>query len=190
MYLQYRRKKWLAAFNAALPECIATCARALRAGHSIIAAIGIIAQDCAAPANAEFSEVFKQQRYGLPLRDALMQMIERVPSMDLKIMVTALLVQRDTGGNLADLLDRLVGVIRDRLRIQRDVRAYTAQGRMTGWVLVLLPAVLMVALNLISPGYSSAFIHDPLGKHLLYISVGLLFCGVLIIRQIINGIEA
>jgi tight adherence protein B len=188
-YLRYRRKKWLAAFNDALPECIETTSRALRAGNSIIAAIGLVAEQNIKPASAEFAEVFKKQRYGLTLREALLQMIDRVPSMDLKIMVTAFLVQRDTGGNLADMLDRLVTVIRERQRIQRDVRIHTAQGRMTGWVLCLLPGVLMIAVNLISPGYSHDFINDPVGKRLLYASVVLLFAGVLIIRQIIRGIE-
>jgi tight adherence protein B len=188
-YLSYRRKKWLAAFNAALPECIEAFTRSLRAGHSIVATIDLVAQQVPAPANAEFAEVFKKQKYGLPLRDALLQMIERVPSMDLKIMITAVLVQRETGGNLPGVLDRLVAVIRDRLRIQRDIRVHTAQGRLTGWILGILPPCLMMAINLISPNYSTAFLRDEVGRKMLYASVGLLLIGVLAIRRIVNGIE-
>jgi tight adherence protein B len=148
-----------------------------------------VAQQVPAPANAEFAEVFKKQKYGLPLRDALLQMIERVPSMDLKIMITAVLVQRETGGNLPGVLDRLVAVIRDRLRIQRDIRVHTAQGRLTGWILGILPPCLMTAINLISPNYSTAFLRDEVGRKMLYASVGLLLIGVLAIRRIVNGIE-
>ncbi len=188
-YLYYRRKKWLTAFNAALPECIETFARSLRAGHSIVAGLDIVAKQVPAPANAEFADVFKKQRYGLPLREALYQMIERVPSMDLKIMVTAVLVQRETGGNLPNVFDRLVMVIRDRLRIQRDIRTYTAQGRFTGWILGLLPPFLMLAINVISPNYSQPFIHNPIGRWMLCSGVALLSAGVLMIRRIVHGIE-
>jgi tight adherence protein B len=188
-YLSYRRKKWLVQFNATLPECIDTFSRSLRAGHSIVAGLDIVAQQAPEPANAEFAEVFKKQKYGLPLREALLQMIERVPSMDLKIMITAILVQKETGGNLPNVLDRLVAVIRDRLRIQRDIRVHTAQGRLTGWILGILPPFLMLAINLISPNYSSSFLHDPAGRRMLYISVALLFTGVFVIRRIVNGIE-
>jgi tight adherence protein B len=188
-YLLYRRKAWLASFNATLPECIEAFTRSLRAGHSIVSAIDITAQQAPAPANTEFAEVFKRQKYGLPLRDALLQMIVRVPSMDLKIMITAILVQRETGGNLPGVLDRLVAVIRDRLRIQRDIRVHTAQGRLTGWILGILPPVLMLAINWTSPEYSSAFLHDEVGKRLLYIGAALLLIGVVVIRRIVNGIE-
>jgi tight adherence protein B len=188
-YLSYRRKRWLAAFNAALPECIETLSRSLRAGHSIVAGLDIVANQVPEPANAEFAEVFKKQKYGLPLRDALYQMIERVPSMDLKIMITAVLVQRETGGNLPHVLDRMVAVIRDRLRIQRDIQVHTAQGRLTGWILGVLPPLLMMAINLISPNYSTAFLRDPVGRQMLYASVALLLTGVFVIRRIVNGIE-
>jgi tight adherence protein B len=188
-YLSYRRKKWLASFNAALPECIEAFTRSLRAGHSIVATLDIVAQQVPEPANAEFAEAFKKQKYGLPLRDALLQMIERVPSMDLKIMITAILVQRETGGNLPSVLDRLVAVIRDRLRIQRDIRVHTAQGRLTGWILGILPPFLMLAINLISPNYSTDFLRDEVGRRMLYASVALLLTGVFAIRRIVTGIE-
>jgi tight adherence protein B len=164
-------------------------ARALRAGHSVLGAIEIIAQNVPQPAAKEFGEVFKQQNIGLPLRDALLQLLDRVPSDDLRVLVTAILVQKDTGGNLAEILDRTVAVIRDRLRIQGEIRVQTAQGRMTGWILSALPVVMLVLVNLVNPGYSSILLHDPIGHKLIYISLGMLVTGTLIIRKIVNGIE-
>ena len=100
-----------------------------------MAAISIVAEQAVEPAKTEFGEVFKKQNYGLPLRDALMQLLDRVPSQDLRVLVTGMLVQKDTGGNLAEILDRILFVIRERLRIQGEIRTHTAQGRMTGWIL-------------------------------------------------------
>lgn len=188
-YLRFRRERRLAAFNLALPECIETCSRALRAGHSLVAALSIVSDQAREPAKTEFDEVFKKQNYGLPLRDALTQMLDRVPSTDLQVMITAFLVQRDTGGNLVDILDRLVFVIRDRLRIHRDIRTHTAQGRMTGWILCLLPVFLLLAINILNPGYSKPLFHDPTGKKMLYAGIVLLLGGGWLIRHIIHGIE-
>ena len=125
----------------------------------------------------------------MPLRDALMQLLDRVPSADLRVLVTAILVQKDTGGNLAEILDRTVFVIRERLRIQGEIQVQTAQGRLTGWILSALPVVMLVLLNLVNPGYSSILLHDPLGRKLIYFSLGMLTVGALIIRHIVNGIE-
>jgi tight adherence protein B len=182
----YRR---LNAFNTALPDCIETCARSLRAGHSIVAAINIIAEEALEPAKTEFSEVFKKQNYGLPLRDALLEMLERMPSTDLQVMVTGILVQKDTGGNLAEILDRTSAVIRDRIRIQGDIRIHTAQGRLTGWILFLLPVFMMFTINLVNPGYSHILFHDEFGQKLLYAGLAMLFAGGFFIRRIVNGIE-
>jgi tight adherence protein B len=189
MFLRIYRQRRVLAFNAVLPDCIETCARSLRAGHSIVAAIGIVTELAVEPAKTEFSEVFKKQNYGLPLREALMQMLERVPSSDLQVMVTGILVQKDTGGNLAEILDRTAAVIRDRIRIQGEIRTHTAQGRMTGWILFLLPVVMMLAINLVNPGYSHVLFKDPLGRKLLYAGLTLLVLGGLMIRQIVKGIE-
>ncbi len=188
-YLYQRRKKWLAAFNAVLPECIDTFSRSLKAGQSIIGSFDIVAQQAPAPANAVFAEVFKKQRYGLPLREGLNQMIDQVPSIDLKIMVTAILVQREAGGNLPSVLDRLSAVIRDRVRIRREIRSQTAQGRLTGWILGLLPPFVMLGINWISPNYSTAFFHDPVGRYMLYACIVLLLAGVFVIQRMVHGIE-
>ena len=138
---------------------------------------------------SEFGEVFKQQNFGLPLRDAFMQMLEHVPSQDLRVVVTGILVQKETGGNLADILDRTAHTIRERLKIQGEIRTHTAQGRMTGWILCMLPVVMLVIINILNPGYSKILMDTPIGQMLSYLGIGLLVAGGLIIRQIINGIE-
>jgi tight adherence protein B len=149
----------------------------------------MIAEQAVEPAKSEFAEVFRKQNYGLPLRDALMELLDRVPSQDLRVFVTGILVQKDTGGNLAEILDRIIHVIRERLRIQGEIRTHTAQGRLTGWILCALPIVMLVLINVINPGYSKVLLDDPLGRKLLYVGVGLLCLGGFLINQIINGIE-
>ena len=189
VYLYHRRRKWMAAFSTVLPECIDTFSRSLKAGQSVVASFDIVAQQVPAPADITFGEVFKKQRYGLPLREALYQMVEQVPSMDLKIMVTAILVQRETGGNLPHVLDRLSAVIRDRVRIRNEIKIQTAQGRMTGWILGLLPPLVMLGMNWISPHYSAPFFDDPIGRYLLYACAILLITGFVVIQRMVSGIE-
>jgi len=187
--LSFKRSRRISAFNNVLAEAIDMLARALRAGHSVVGALETLSQNVQEPAASEFAEVFKQQNIGLPLRDALMQLLDRVPSADLRVLVTAILVQKDTGGNLAEILDRTVAVIRDRLRIQGEIRVQTAQGRLTGWILSALPVVMLVLINIVNPGYSSILLHDPVGHTLIYVSLGMLAVGAMIIRHIVNGIE-
>jgi tight adherence protein B len=187
--LKYKRTKRVTAFSKTLPDSIEMIVRALRAGYSIVAAIQIAAEQSVEPAKTEFTEVYKKQNYGLPLRDALMEMMDRMPSADLRVLVTGILVQKDTGGNLAELLERIAVVIRERVRIQGEIRVHTAQGRLTGWILCLLPVIVLLALNLISPGYSTPLFTDPFGQKMLYIGLGLLALGTFIIRKIVNGIE-
>ena len=189
LVLSIKRNRRIAAFNKALPDCIDIIARSLRAGHSLVAAIAIIAEQAVEPARMEFGEVYKKQNYGLPLRDALMQLLDRVPSQDLRVLVTGILVQKDTGGNLADILDRIHFVIKERMRIQGEIRIHTAQGRMTGWILCALPIVMLGLINIVNPGYSKVLFTDPLGQKMLYVGIGLLCLGGFIIRQIVNGIE-
>jgi tight adherence protein B len=187
--LSWKRSRRVNAFNQALPECIDMLARALRAGHSVIGALEMLATNAQEPAAFEFGEVFKQLNLGLPMRNALLQLLDRVPSPDLRVLVTAIMVQKDTGGNLVEILDRTVFVIRERLRIQGEIRVETAQGRLTGWILTALPVVMMVLLNLVNPGYSSILFHDPFGRKLMYVSIGMLALGGIVIRQLVNGIE-
>jgi tight adherence protein B len=184
--LRMKRDRRLKAFNTALPDAIDLMARALRAGHSMNSSIEMIAEQSPEPLASEFVQVFKQQRLGLHFREALMQMGSRIPSKDLQFLITAILVQKETGGDLTEILDRTTHVIRDRIRIQGEVRTHTAQGRMTGWILGLLPVIMLVLLNIASPGYSSALFHDPTGQKLLYAGGVLIVLGGLIIRKIVD----
>ena len=187
--LRIKRARRLQAFNDALADSIDMMSRSLRAGHSVVAAIGIVAEQAVEPVKSEFDEVFKKQNYGLPIREALMQLLDRVPSQDLRVLVTGMMVQKETGGNLAEILDRIAFVIRERMRIHGEIRTHTAQGRLTGIILCALPVVMLVLLNIINPGYSDVLFHTDTGHKLLYAGVGLLTLGALVIRQIINSIE-
>ncbi|WP_348269130.1 type II secretion system F family protein [Edaphobacter paludis] len=189
IFISWKRSKRIQAFNAALPGAVDMMGRALRAGHSMAAAIEMVSQDAVEPAAFEFREVFKQQNFGLPLRDALLQMLDRVPSQDLRVLVTAILVQRDTGGNLVEILDRTVFIIRERLRIHGEIRIQTAQGRMTGWILSALPILMLLLTNAVNPGYSSVLMTDPGGRKMIYAAVVLIVLGSVIIHRIVNGIE-
>ncbi len=187
--ISFKRARRIAAFNAALPDAIDMMGRAMRAGHSMVASINMVSEQSVGPVKSEFREAFKQQNFGLPLRDALTQMLDRVPSQDLKVLVTGILVQKETGGNLAEILDRTAGVIRERLRIQREIRTHTAQGRMTGWILCSLPVVMLFLINFINPGYSNVLLNTQIGHELIAVGIVLLIAGAVIIRTIINGIE-
>jgi tight adherence protein B len=188
-YLKLKAKRRQKKFDAGLADAIDMMSRALRAGHSMTASINVVAEQSAEPVRSEFSEVFKQQNFGLPLRDAMDQMLHRVPSQDLRVLVTGILVQKETGGNLAEILDRTASTIRERLKIQGEIRTHTAQGRMTGYILCALPIVMLVVINFLNPGYSTVLISTPTGNILCYVGITLLVVGGVIIRQIINGIE-
>ena len=185
-WLVIQRRRRVRAFNAALSDAIDLLARALRAGHSVGSAIEMVGEQSPQPLGAEFMQVFQEQRLGLPFRDALEQMGERIPSRDLSFLVTAILIQKETGGDLTEVLDRTAHVIRERVRIEGEVRTRTAQGRLTGWILSLLPVVMLALLNFINPGYSDLLFHDPSGRYWLYAGAGLIAVGALIIRKIVD----
>ena len=184
--LGWKRGRRLKAFNLALPDAMNLMARSLRAGHSISSAVEIIAEQSPEPLASEFDRVFQQQKFGLRFRDALLELGDRVPSTDLQFLITAILVQKETGGDLIEILDRTTEVIRDRIRIEGEVRTKTAQGRLTGWILSLLPLVLLLVINVVSPGYSSLLFHDPMGQVALYIGGGLMCVGAFAISRIVK----
>jgi tight adherence protein B len=186
LVLRFKKARRLKRFGAAMPDAIDLMARSLRAGHSIGAALEMVAEQSPEPLAGEFSRVFQQQRFGLRFRDALIEMADRVPSSDLHFLVTAILVQRETGGDLTEILDRTTHVIRERARIQGEVQTYTAQGRLTGWILSLLPVILLVLINLMSPGYSRMLFTDPVGQKMLYVGAGLIAFGAFVISRIVD----
>jgi len=184
--LRFKRNRRLKAFNAALPDAIELMSRSLQAGHSMGSSIEMIAEQSPEPLAFEFVQVYQQQRLGLHFRDALLQMGGRIPSRDLQFLITAILVQKETGGDLTEILARASHVIRERVHIEGEVRTRTAQGRLTGWVLGLFPVVMLVLLNVVSPGYSSILFHDPIGQELLYAGGALILLGGLTIRKVVD----
>jgi tight adherence protein B len=186
MLLNMQKNRRLKKFNTALPDSIELMCRALRAGHSMSSAIEVVAEQSPEPLGPEFAVVFQQQKFGIPFRDAILQLGDRVPSKDLHFLITAILVQKETGGDLTEILDRTTHVIRERVRIEGEIKTYTAQGRLTGWILGALPVVMLGIINIITPGYSTILFHDPTGQTLLYIGVVMISIGGLIIRKIVN----
>ncbi len=160
--------------------------RALRAGHSLTAALDLVGQEIADPVGKEFRRVSEEQNLGLPLRDALLNLAERVPVPDVRFLVAAMLIQRETGGNLVEVLDKTTSLLRDRIRLQGEIRIYTAQGRLTGWILCLLPIFMFFALTAINPDYTAPLINEPAGQHLLIAGCVLMLLGILVIRKIIQ----
>jgi tight adherence protein B len=186
LYVRRRRTKRLNAFEELLPESIDLVGRALRAGHPLTAGFKMAADDGPEPVAGEFRRVFEEQRFGLPLQDSLLGMADRVNLMDVRILVTAILIQREVGGNLAEILDTLAGVVRARFTIRRQIRVYTAQGRMTGYLLSALPLILFSILYMINAQYMSILFTDPIGKILIGMAVSMQFLGFLWIRKIIK----
>ncbi len=184
--LRIKRGRRLRAFNAALPEAIDLMARSLLAGHSMGSSIELVAEQSPQPLSFEFVQVYQQQRLGLHFRDALLQMGSRVPSRDLQFLITAILVQKETGGDLTEILARASHVIRERVRIEGEVRTHTAQGRLTGWILALLPLILLALINIVTPDYSSILFHDPVGQKMLAAGAILIVLGALIIRKVVD----
>lgn len=185
-WLSRRRKKRLRAFEEQLPEAIDLLTRAIRAGHPISSGMQMVADEAPPVVAEEFLQTFEQQRFGLPFEDAVMNLVDRVDSVDVRIFATALLIQRDVGGNLAEILDNLADTIRKRFFIRRQLRVYTAQGRLTGWVLALLPIAVGGIIHLLNDQYLSVLFDNPGGLMILASAVMLQIIGVLWIRSIIN----
>ena len=182
----FKRSKRFGKFEEGLPEALDLMVNGLRAGHSLIAAMGLVSRECPEPVGGEFKMCFDEQNYGLELKTALENMIQRVPIQDLKIVSTAILIQKESGGNLAEVLDKTSHVIRERFRLKRQVRVHTAQGRMTGLILSLLPVVLGVVLYFLNPKMTSVLWHNPLGIKMMWTAGGMTVLGSLIIRNIVN----
>jgi tight adherence protein B len=187
-YLLVRRAraKRLHAFEEQLPDAIDMLARSLRAGHALSTGLGMVADELGPPAGTEFRILYDEQNFGLALPDALRNFASRVPILDAKFLVTAILTQREAGGNLAEVLDNLSGVIRERFRVRRQIRVISTHGRLTGWVLVLFPPLLALGFLLVSPNHLQTLVRDPLGWPLIFTAVGLQILGTLIIRRIVN----
>jgi tight adherence protein B len=185
-YVLHKRTKRLDAFQQGLPEALDLMVSALRAGHSLIASMGSVARECADPVGCEFKACFEEQNYGLELKSAMDNLIKRVPLQDLRIFATAVMIQKESGGNLGEVLDKTSHVIRERFRLKRQVGVHTAQGRMTGWVLTLLPLVLGTALYFVNPDLMSVLWTNPLGIKMLWTAGVMIVIGGFVINKIVN----
>lgn len=173
-------------FNELLPEAIDLLTRALKAGHSINAAIEMVSREVPDPVGTEFRRTFEEQNFGLPMREAMTNLALRVPIPDVQFLVTAILVQKETGGNLVEILEKTAGVLRERLRLKGQLAIYTAQGRLTGWILAGLPFFLFIGLSIVNPDYGKVLLTDPLGRNLIYAGLILMVIGGYVIRKIID----
>lgn len=185
-FVYFKRSKRFKRFEEGLPEAIDLMVSGLRAGHSLIAAIGLVGRECSDPVGGEFKICFEEQNYGLELKNALDNLTDRVPLQDLRIVATAITIQKESGGNLAEVLDKTAYVIRERFRLKRNVQTHTAQGRLTGWILTLLPVALGAAIYAINPTMMSVLWTRAIGIKLLWASAGMTVIGGLIIRKIVN----
>jgi len=185
-YASYRRTRRFQKFEELFPQAIDTLARAVRAGHAFTTALELIANEIAEPVASEFRKLFEEQKFGLPVRDALINLTERVPLVDVKFFVTAVMLQRETGGNLAEILDNLSYVIRERFKIMRQVRVYTAQGRLTMMLLMGMPPVIVVTMLVMNPSFIHPLFADPLGHTLVVAGITLQTIGYFVIRKIIQ----
>jgi tight adherence protein B len=181
MWVLSKRSKRFSRFEHGLPEALD-----LMVSHSLVAAIGLVARECADPVGTEFQACFEEQKYGLELKTTLDHLVTRVPVQDLRIISTAIMIQNESGGNLAEVLDKTSNVIRERFRLKRQVAVHTAQGRMTGWVLTLLPIGLGFALFAVNPKMMSILWTTAIGVKLLWTAGGMIIVGGLIIRSIVN----
>lgn len=181
-----KRGRRMSQFEEHLPEALDLLGRAVRAGHSFTTGLELIAQECAEPISGEFRSTFEEQNLGLPLRDSLLNMTERVPLVDVRLLVTALLIQKETGGNLAEILDELSRVIRERFRIYREVRVKTAQGRLTAGILIALPLIMLAALGAVNPGYVKVLFDDPTGRMMLIVAGSMQAFGSFLLWRIVN----
>ena len=186
LYVRNVARRRLAKFEEQFPEAIDLIARALRAGHALTTALQLAGDELPEPVGPEFQMLFDRQNYGMSLPDALREFAARIPLLDARFFVTAVLIQRETGGNLSSVLDNLANVIRERFKVKRQVRVMSAHGRITGWALGMLPPVVGALLFMLSPDLMSVLITDPLGNMLLAVGFGLQVIGVLIIRRILD----
>jgi tight adherence protein B len=180
------RRNRLNRLEQQLPDAVDLMGRALRAGHAFQNAVKMVGDEMPEPIGIEFRLLFDEVNYGVAMNDALLNLTARVPSMDVKYLIIAVLIQRETGGNLAELLDNIAGIVRDRLKLLGAIRVLSAEGRASAWVLGLLPFGTAFVLNLVNPGFLRVLWTDPAGHTLVFAALILMFFGVLWMRKVIR----
>ncbi len=169
-----------------MPEALELISRALRAGHSLASGINLVAEEMADPIRKEFQRCYESQNLGVPLEEALEDMSDRVPNLDLRFFVTAVILQRQTGGDLAEILDKIGSLIRERFKIWGQIQALTGEGRLSGIVLLALPPALFLVMYYLNPDYCMVLFTDPMGHKMLAGAVVMQIVGALVIKKIIN----
>jgi tight adherence protein B len=185
-WLLVKRKRRLAKFGQQLPGALELLGRSLRAGHSLNAGFGLVASEMEAPLAVEFGRAFEEQNFGIPLDEAIEDMADRVPNMDLRFFATAVVLQRQTGGDLAEILDKIGHLIRERLMILGQIQALTGEGRMSGAVLLALPPVLFLVMLKLNYEYVMMLFTDEIGRYMLCAALVTQIVGALVIKKIIT----
>ncbi|HNW58576.1 MAG TPA: type II secretion system F family protein [bacterium] len=185
LFLMMQRGKRLKAFIREFPDAIDMMTSALRAGHAFTRAMQLVAEEAPDPVGIEFRRTFEEYNLGVQLRDVLLNMTGRVESLDLKLFVTAVLLQKETGGNLTEILEKIGYTIRERFKLMGQLRTYTAQGRMSAWIIGSLPIAFVVIISSMSPGYMTPLIANPGGHFMLGLAISLQLVGIVVIRKIV-----
>jgi tight adherence protein B len=186
VFLNMKRKRRLHQFEETFPEALDLVSRALKAGHAFATGLKMVADEMPEPIGPEFRKTFDEQNFGLPLKDALNNLTHRVPLLDVRFFATAVLIQRETGGNLSEILENLAHVVRERFKILRQVRVYTAHGRLTGYVLLALPVFLAIALSFINPEHMQLLFQEKIGRYMIAGSIVMQTVGYFWIKQVIK----
>ena len=186
LYVKVKRTRRMRTFEEAFPEALDLVSRALKAGHAFATGIKMVADEMPEPVGPEFRKTFDEQNFGLPLKDALANMTTRMPLLDVRFFATAVLIQRETGGNLSEILENLAHVVRERFKILRQVRVYTAHGRLTGYVLLALPVFLAIALMFINPEHMQLLFQEPIGHMMLGACLVMQIIGYFWIKQVVK----
>jgi tight adherence protein B len=185
-YVLHMRQRRFDRIRAILPDAIDLMVAAIRAGHSLTSAMGMVSRESPEPVRGEFRQCFDEQNFGLDLRSTLANLMRRLPIHDIQIITAGILVQKDTGGNLAEILEKVSYLIREDFRLQRQVGVHTAQGRLTGYILAALPLLLGIGMYILNPGQMSLLWTRPSGLKMLYGSIASTAIGMLIIRKIVR----
>ena len=186
IYLYVLREIRFRKCDSLLPEAVDLMARGLRAGHAVPAVLEMVGREIAEPLAGEFRALAEEQALGLPLRDAMLNLVERMPRDDMRFLATAILLQKETGGNLAQILDKTAALARERSRLRGQLRIYTAQGRITGWILCIAPFIMFGLISTVNWSYEKILFTDPSGLHVIYFGMVMMVIGVLVIRKIID----
>lgn len=185
-WVMFKRSRRFSAFEKILPEALELMVSGLRAGHSLLAAIALVSKECQEPVKGEFKICFEEQNYGLEMKSALENLQNRVPLQDMKITAAAIIIQKESGGNLAEVLDKTAQVIRDRFRLRRQIQVHTAQGRLTGWILTCLPVGLGFMIYLVDPSLISILWTNPVGIKMLWATGIMIAIGGFVINKIVS----